>query len=78
MHIVGAIFFFFLALTSGSYGFFTLFSVTQTFFGTAKYDPALPTLQFLLSLVFIAAAVASVRACAHCRKSYLAGKSKST
>ena len=77
MHIVGAIFFFLLAAVSGTYGFINLVSVTQTIFGQAKHGPALPTLQFLLSLVLIVAAIASAKACAHCRKSYLADKGKS-
>ena len=77
MHIVGAIFFFLLAAVLGAYGLINLFTVTQTIFGPAKVGLALPILQFLLSLLCIGAAIASARACAHCRKRYMADKGKS-
>lgn len=75
MHIVGAIFFFLLAATSGAYGFIQLFSTPErTVFGVPQVSPALPMLQFGLSILFIVIAIAAARACAHCCKSHLADR----
>ena len=79
MHIIGAIFFFALAATSGAYGIIQLFSTPErTIFGVAQISPALPMLQLGLSIVFILIAIAAAKACTHCCKSYLAERGSDT